>query len=145
MYKDHMGGEAVRLEFSAPSIHFPRVTLKRQLSAVGDESVPVEEKGPQADFWGLNGSASRLGKIVTITVVNPHLSEPRDTQIILRGGATATSASAQVLGGVDVHTHNTFAEPNNIVTRAADATASGSTVRSVFPPSSVVKLTIALA
>jgi alpha-N-arabinofuranosidase len=143
MYKDHMGGQGVRMEFAAPTIDYPRVTLKKQLSPVGDEAVPVEEKDPTAHLWGLNGSASRAGNTLTLTVVNPHLTEARETQIVLRG-ATASSATAQMLGGIDVHTHNTFAEPNNVQTKSAEVTISGGAARFTFPPSSVVKLTVQL-
>ncbi len=144
MYKDHMGGEGVRVEFAAPVITYPRVELKKALSPVGDESVSPEEKTPEAHLWGLNGSASRIGKTLTLTVVNPHLTEARETQIMLRG-ATASGASAVVLGGEDVHTHNTFAEPNNVQTKTASASVSGSTLSFTFPASSVVKLTVELS
>jgi alpha-N-arabinofuranosidase len=70
MYKDHMGGEAVRVEFAAPAISYARVASKKQLSSVGDEAVPVEEKTADVQLWGLNGSASRNGKTLTLTVVN---------------------------------------------------------------------------
>jgi alpha-N-arabinofuranosidase len=145
MYKDHMGGEAVRVEFAAPAISYARVASKKQLSSVGDEAVPVEEKTADVQLWGLNGSASRNGKTLTLTVVNPHLSEARETQINLRGSATPLSASAQVIGdGLDVHTHNTFSEPDNVQTKTAQVKVSGSTLRFTFPPSSVVKLTVQL-
>ena len=146
MYKDHMGGEGIRVEFAAPSIRYPRVELKKELSPVGDESVSPEEKTAEAHLWGLNGSASRMGKTLTLTVVNPHLTESRETQIMLRGGATASAATAMVLGGgEDVHTHNTFAEPNRVQTKTATAAVNGASVSFTFPPSSVVKLTIQLA
>ena len=146
MYKDHMGGQGVRVEFAAPAIHYPRVELKKTLSAVGDESVSAEEKSPTASLWGLNGSASLTGKTLTLTVVNPHLTDAQETQIMLRGGATAASATAMVLGGgEDVHVHNTFAEPENVKTRTVPATVSGSSVSFTFPASSVVKLTVQLS
>ncbi|HEY0786549.1 MAG TPA: alpha-L-arabinofuranosidase C-terminal domain-containing protein, partial [Acidobacteriaceae bacterium] len=113
-------------------------------SSVGDEAIPRDERTPDAHFWGLNGSASRKGQTLTLTLVNPHLSEPRETQILLRGGATASSATAQVLGGADVHIHNTFAEPDNVKTTTAEVRVSGSTLTFAFPPSSVVKLTVQL-
>jgi alpha-L-arabinofuranosidase len=93
---------------------------------------------------GLNGSASRNGNTLTLTVVNPHLTDSLDTQIVLRG-AKPTAAGAEVLGGIDVHTHNTFAEPNHVQTRAASASVNGPAVQFIFPPSSVVKLTVQLA
>lgn len=145
MYKDHMGGQGVRVEFAAPTIAYPRVDVKRQLSPVGDEAVARDEAGAEAHLWGLNGSASRQGQTLTLTVVNPHLTEARDTEIHLRGGATASSATAQVLGGgIDVHTHNTFAQPANVQTKSAEVKVSGSTLTFLFPPSSVVKLTVQL-
>jgi alpha-N-arabinofuranosidase len=139
-----LGGQGIRVEFSAPSIIYPRTEVKRTLSPNGDEVLSLDERTPTASLWGLNGSASLQGKTLTLTVVNPHLTDALDTQIVLRGGATATSATAQVLGGIDVHTHNTFAEPDNVQTRTVDAKASGQIVSFVFPPSSVVKLTVQL-
>lgn len=144
MYKDHMGGQAVRVEFAAPSIYYPRVQVKKQLSPVGDESTPLGGSGADVQLSGLNGSASRNGNTLTLTVVNPHLTDSLDTQIVLRG-AKPTAAGAEVLGGIDVHTHNTFAEPNHVQTRAASASVNGPTVQFIFPPSSVVKLTVQLA
>ena len=146
MYKDHMGGEGVRVAFVAPAITYSQAEVKRALSPVGDESVPAEAQTRDTQLWGLNGSASRMGKTLTLTVVNPHLTDARETQIMLRGGAVASVATAVVLGGgQDVHTHNTFAEPNNVQTKTSSATVSGSTVSFTFPPSSVVKLTIQMS
>ncbi len=146
MYKDHQGGESIRVEFAAPAIHYPRVELKKALSPVGDESISAEERTPTATLWGLNGSASLLGKTLTLTVVNPHLTESRETQIMLRGGARAASATAMVLGGGDdIHAHNTFAEPDNVKTKTAQAAVNGASVSFTFPASSVVKLTIQLS
>lgn len=145
MYKDHMGGQGLEVNFSASPIHYRRQVIKRQLSPVGDEAVAPESKMPEASLWGLNGSASLQGKTLTLTVVNPHLTDSLDTQVVLRGGATAVSATAEVLGGgMDVHTHNTFAEPNNVVTSKASVQTSGSVLHFVFPPSSVVKITAQL-
>lgn len=83
---------------------------------------------------------------MTLTAVNPHLTDALDTQILLRGGATAVSATAQVLGGgQDVHTHNTFSEPNNVQTKTAEVKVNGAALGFVFPPSSVVKISVQLA
>jgi alpha-N-arabinofuranosidase len=82
---------------------------------------------------------------LTLTVVNPHLTESHPAQIILRGGASATAAEAEVLGGEDVHAHNTFEQPNAVVTRKATATLSGKVVQCTLPPSSVTRFTITLA
>src|SRR5215813_9159199 len=67
MYAAHQGGESLRTEFSAPRVHYDR-------------------DGQAATFWGLNGSASIRGRNLFLTVVNPHVSEPREAEIVLRGG-----------------------------------------------------------
>ncbi len=139
MYKGHQGGQAVRLQFSAPEISFPRKAIKKQLSSTGDEAIVG---GPTSRLWGLNGSASVTGKVLTLTVVNPHLTEARPTQIMLRGDASAASAEAEVLGGEDVHNHNTFEQPDAVTTRKSPVTVSGKVVQFTLPPSSVTRLTI---
>lgn len=141
MYKGHQGGQAVRVQFSAPDIVFPRKAVEKRLSSTGDEATVG---GPDARLWGLNGSASVMGKTLTLTVVNPHLTESHPAQIILRGGATAAAAEAETLGGEDVHAHNTFEQPDAVVTKKATATISGKTVQFTLPPSSVTCFTITL-
>jgi alpha-N-arabinofuranosidase len=141
MYKGHQGGRAVRVQFSVPEISFPRQAIKKQLSATGDEAIVG---GSDARLWGLNGSASVTGKVLTLTVVNPNLTEAHPAQIRLRGDASAASAEAEVLGGGDVHEHNTFEEPNVVVTKKATATVAGKVVQIALPPSSVTRLSITL-
>jgi alpha-N-arabinofuranosidase len=142
LYKGHQGGQSVRVQFSVPEISFPRKAIRKALSSTGDEAIVG---GPQSGLWGLNGSASVTGRTLTLTVVNPHLTEPRASQIVLRGGAGAASAEAEILGGEDVHNHNTFDQPNAVTTKKASATVSGKTVQLTLPPSSVTRLTIGLA
>jgi alpha-N-arabinofuranosidase len=142
MYKGHQGGQALRTQFSVPEISFPRKAIKKQLSEVGDETYVG---GPNSRLWGMNGSASLTGKTLTLTVVNPHLTEARATQILLRGDATAGSAEAEVLGGGDLHAHNTFEQPNAVQTRKTTATVSGKTVQFTFPPSSVTRITVEMS
>jgi len=83
--------------------------------------------------------------VLTLTVVNPHLTEARPAQIMLRGGATAASAETEVLGGGDVHQHNTFEQPDAVATKRSTASVSGNAVQFTLPPSSVTRLTITLA
>jgi alpha-L-arabinofuranosidase len=82
---------------------------------------------------------------LTLTVVNPHLTEGRPTRIMLRGGANAASAETEVLGGGDVHEHNTFEQPDAVATRKETASVSGKVVQFTLPPSSVTRLTITLS
>jgi alpha-N-arabinofuranosidase len=142
MYKGHQGGQALRTQFSVPDISFPRKAIRKRLSDVGDEALVG---GPNSRLWGLNGSASRNGKTLTLTVVNPHLTEAQPTQILLRGDATAASAEAEVLGGGDPREHNTFDHPETVQTKKAPVTIAGKSLRFTFPPTSVTRLTATLA
>ncbi len=84
-------------------------------------------------------------KIANTGGIRTALIEAHPAQVVLRGGASATAAEAEVLGGEDVHAHNTFEQPNAVVTRKATATVSGKVVQCTLPPSSVTRFTITLA
>ncbi len=117
MFMPHMGGTAVRAVFSAPEVQYTRADKP-------------------AEFWGLRGSASVSGKQLTLTVTNPHLSEPRDTEIAVRG-ARASSAQAKVLTAPDVHAHNTFEKPRGVEPRSEQVTVNAGAISFRFPPASV--------
>jgi alpha-N-arabinofuranosidase len=120
MYAAHQGGTAVRAEFSAPEVRYDR-------------------DGKPASFWGLKGSASLKGKTLTLTAVNPDVSQPREAEIVLRG-AKAASAKAWVVTGSDIHAHNTLDQPDQVKTRAAEVGLHSSSLSFTFPPASVVKI-----
>jgi alpha-L-arabinofuranosidase len=124
MYAAHQGGQSLRTVFSGPSIHY-------------------ERDGKPASFGSLKGSASLHEKQLILTVVNTHVSEPREAEIAVRG-ASVQSASATVLTSSDIHAHNTFAEPDAIVPKDQPM-ANGPLSKFIFPPASVTKLVIALS
>jgi alpha-N-arabinofuranosidase len=125
MYAAHQGGTAVRAEFSAPEVRYDR-------------------DGKPATFWGLKGSASLKGKTLTLTAVNPDVSQPRETEIVLRG-AKAASAKAWVVAESEIHAHNTLAQPDQVKTRTAEVTLHSDSLSFTFPPASVVKIEVALS
>jgi alpha-N-arabinofuranosidase len=130
MYAAHQGALAVRAEFLAPPARYTR-------------------DGQPASFWGLKGSASVRNKELTLTVVNPDVARPRETEISLRGAA-ARSARVTTLTHATLNAHNTFAAPGVVRPATADlppaALASGgAVVRHTFPPASVTRLQIPLA
>ncbi|HEY2971243.1 MAG TPA: alpha-L-arabinofuranosidase C-terminal domain-containing protein [Pyrinomonadaceae bacterium] len=124
MFMPHMDGQAVRALFSAPEVRYTRVDKP-------------------AEFWGLRGSASVNGKELTLTVTNPHASETRETEIVVRG-ARVNSAQAVVLAVSDVHAHNTFENPKAVEPRREQVTVAAGTTSFRFPPASVTRLQIAL-
>ena len=125
IYAAHQGGQSIRTVISAPPIRYDR-------------------DGKTAAFWGLQGSASLRGKDLVLTVVNPHVSEPRETAIDLKGTRVA-SASATTLSSTDIHAHNTFREPAALVPQSKPLTLSSPAFTYVFPPASVTCLSLSLA
>lgn len=136
LYAAHQGAQAVRAEFSAPPISY-------QAPPVPSGRPGAVPSPATASFWGLNGSASRRGKALTLTVVNPHLAEARDTEIRLQG-ANAASATAQVLAAADVHAHNTFDQPNAVVPQPATPVLAGGRIHIALPPASITRLDVTL-
>ena len=94
---------------------------------------------------GLAGSASVNDRTLTLTVVNSHVSDPCDTTITVRGGRVS-AAQAVTLGAADIHAHNTFERPSDVVPGPASAlkAGSGGTPTQRFPPASVTRVTVTL-
>ena len=124
MYAAHQGRKALRTTFSAPAIAF----------AGG---------APDQRLWGLAGSASLADKTVTLTVVNPHASDPRDCTITVRG-ASIGGAQATVLSSTDLHAHNSFEQPRALVPRSAPVTVRSGSIRYEFAAASVTRLQLTI-
>lgn len=124
MYAAHQGAQAVRAEFVSPRASYTR-------------------NGKPADIWGLGGSASLVGKQLTLTVVNPDLREPREAEIVA-GGARITAANARTLSESDVHAHNTFDRPREVEPRDEQTRVTGGRLIHRFAPASVTRLQITL-
>lgn len=125
MYAGHSGGQSLRTLFSAPAVGYARADAPGSL-------------------WGLAGSASLKDKTLTLSVVNPHASQPREAELAVRGARVA-SASAVTLTADDIHAHNSFDEPHALEPRPAQvAEARGGIVTHRFPAASVSVLTLQL-
>ena len=124
MYAAHQGGEALRAEFSAPNMHYTR-------------------DGNPASFWGLNGSASRKGNVVTVTLVNTDLASPTQTQVSIRGLSIKT-AKGLVLAADDMHAHNTFENKNAVHLADLKVDFSSEMLNVKIPAASVTKLEVTL-
>jgi alpha-L-arabinofuranosidase len=125
MYAPHQSGESLRTAVSAPAVHYDR-------------------DGKPATFWGLQASASRKEKALQLTVVNPHVSEPRETALVLRG-ARVSSATATVLTSSDLHARNTFDQPNALEPQSLKLDLRPGALTVTFPPASVTHLALVLA
>jgi alpha-N-arabinofuranosidase len=124
LYTSHQGGQGLRTVFSAPNVHYDR-------------------DGNPASFWGLRGSASVRDKDLTITAVNPNVSESRLAEIALRG-ATVKEASMTFLSNSDMHAHNTFEKRDVVVPQTKALSLNSGSLVVEFPPASVAALNIKL-
>lgn len=144
MYLPHRGAQAVRAEFSAAAIRNP---LANSPIPVGGNSYTGSLEAVKL-LAGLSGSASISAtnpKLLTLTVVNPHIDRPVAAEIGV-AGASVASYKGTVLAEDDVHAHNDFAHPNAVRPSAATtASASGGRVVHTFPAASVTTLQITLA
>jgi alpha-L-arabinofuranosidase len=125
MYSAHQSGESVRTVCTGPRSSYTR-------------------NGKPATIRGLAGSASRKDRQLTLTVTNPDLNQPRETEIALRGAAIK-EVKVMVLSAGDMRAHNSFENPRNIEPREGKATVRGDgTVTCSFAPASVTRLQITL-
>lgn len=125
MYAAHQGAQSVRTVVSAPRVSWQA------------------KNGRPDGFWGLNGSASRRGREVTLTVTNSSLSETRETEVVVRG-ASVNAVRTTTLVAHSATDVNTFVRPDAIKPVTADVAArdAGGVYR--FPPASVTKLAMTL-
>ena len=125
LYAAHQGGQSLRTIFSVPDISYDR-------------------DGKKASFWGLKGAASLHDKQLVLTVVNPDVTSPRETEIAIRG-ASIQSGSAAFLATADIHAHNSFDQRNVVAPQTKTVDGKGRTLAYTFPPASVTKLTLILS
>ena len=145
MYLPHSGAQAVRAEFTAPSIRSPLANVS---TPAGGNSYRGSLDASKI-LAGLSGSASVAtsgnGKQITLTVVNPHLDQPLTTEVVVNGASIA-AATGTVLNETDVHAHNDFDHPNAVHPRPATVgLVAGGRLLHTFPAASVTTLQITLS
>ncbi len=121
MYAAHQNGKSLRTSFEA-------------------EKISVDQNN---SLFGLAGSASLKGNQLFLTVVNPHANTPIEATIYLYDGA-AKDVSVSILWHEDIHAHNTFELPNNVVPISKQAPVNGSVFKYNFPAASVTAMSITL-
>lgn len=125
MYAAHQGAQSVRTLVSGPQASW------------------LAKDGKRGAFWGLNGSASRRGRELTLTVTNASLTEARETEVVVRGG-TVGAIRMTTLTASSVHDVNSFDQPDAVMPITADIAARELNGVYRFPPASVTKLAITL-
>ena len=148
MYAAHHNGQAVRTIFSAPTLEYKRAPANVATGALAQMSpqqrAQLAAQPATGTLWGLQGSASLNGKQLTLTVVNPHASEPRETEIMVRGGSVQ-SGQVTTLSSNNIQAHNSFENPNALTPANAVIQVRNGAVVHRFPAASVTRLQFALA
>lgn len=124
LYSAHADGFQIPARFACPDIEF------------------CGEAGA-GRLWGLNGSASRKGDTVTLTVVNPSLTAARTAQVRLHG-ATAASGSHRLIAHHDIAAQNSFGDPHVFKVTEQALDANGERFTCELPPGSVNRITLEL-
>jgi alpha-N-arabinofuranosidase len=114
----------LQTEFSGPDIHYLR-------------------DGKPATFWGLNGSASRKGKVVTLTVVNPEPHAAKEVEVVTHG-ASILQASGDTLAADNIHAHNSFEHPDVVTPRRLHVAVHGGAVTTSLPAGSVSRVQLSM-
>ncbi len=99
MYAPHQGGQSLPIQVKSDSILYSPPTGTSQAGAVPHVS----------------GSCSRKGSEVTLTLVNAHASENAEVTIKWRGKEALEPRTWQTLVAADIHAHNTFEKPGEVV------------------------------
>jgi alpha-N-arabinofuranosidase len=108
-------------------------------------NVPTLADAKQANpaLQQLHGSASVSGRTVTLTLVNPDVSEACEPTIVIRGGQV-NSATVSTLTHPDIHAQNTFASPDTVSPASSQISVQGSRFTCRLSPASVTRLTLVL-
>ena len=125
MYAPHQGGMAVRSLVETETVTYKRGDL--------EETLPV-----------VAGSVSLRDKTLFLTLTNSHADQANKIRIDLLGGAKAVDSSGRILSG-EIHTHNTFDQPETIQPCPFVLKASGSSFELEIPPAAVVAAAITLS
>jgi alpha-N-arabinofuranosidase len=121
MYASHHGARALRTVFDVPG-------------AGTEQGSPLP---------ALTGSASLKEKTLVLTIVNTHAKAAHQAEILV-ADAELRSGRGRVLGGGDIHAHNTFEHPQEVQPSDVILEIKGKTVVHVFPPASVTRLELEL-
>ncbi|MDQ4077482.1 MAG: alpha-L-arabinofuranosidase, partial [Chloroflexota bacterium] len=126
LYQTHQDAQAVRTIFGAPEIAYT-------------------SDGAEQRLFGLAGSASLQDRILTLTVVNPHIGEPVEAAVRLYGDAMVVEGRETVLTHPDIHALNTFEAPNTVrLSETRSLPVSGKSFTHIFAPQSITRVELML-
>jgi alpha-N-arabinofuranosidase len=120
MYQVHQDATAVELDIHSPEAEYATAEGKHTLTL-------------------LHGSASLKGRRLYVSITNVSVANSVAATIDF-GGSTISGGTQTLLTHRDIHAHNTFEHPKEVVSSSSPFKVSGSGFKHVFPPASVTVL-----
>src|SRR5207249_148150 len=96
----------------------------------------------------VSGSASVIGDVLTLTLVNTSATEAAEAALRLHGGARLESIDGAHLSypSGDIHAHNTFDTPNAVIVQEGVEDVADKAVSTIrLPAASITRLTLGIA
>jgi len=125
MYSDHYNGQSLRTLFTSPAIDIMR-------------------GGKQSKLWSLAGSASLHEKQLILSVVNPSVTQSRETEIVVHS-ARINSGKTRILTSSDIKAHNSFDNPDRVRVEEENLKIQNGKLIHTFPPASITCMTLDLS
>jgi alpha-N-arabinofuranosidase len=125
MYAPHQGGVSLRCRVETPGVDI------KNGEKIG--TLPV-----------IAGSASLKGKTLFISLTNAGSDQGENVRVSLLGGGRIENASAEILTG-EIHSHNTFDQPEALVPQPFNLAATGSSFTVDQPAASVLTIKLEIA
>jgi alpha-N-arabinofuranosidase len=139
MYAPHQGATALRPRIETPDIHFKKSNiLQTSWQSALQKGETIESSIPL-----VAGSTSLKGQELFLTITNSHVHEAAEVAVALLGGARISQAKGQVLNG-EIHAHNTFADPGQVMPQAFDVACQPEQLNFALPPASVAAIQVHL-
>jgi len=136
MYKAHMGNTALAVDVDSPTIMELRPPTQRRARA-------QRVKKPMQAL-DISASLRRGENQLVLTLVNQHLTEEVETDIVLEGNLTVEKGEVTVLTAENVRAHNDFNVFNRVKPKHEGIEVSGKTFTYTAPAHSVNTLVIRL-
>jgi alpha-N-arabinofuranosidase len=139
MYAPHQGAASLRVQVETPEIHYEKRNI---LHNTWQNALPKGEK-MEGSLPTVAGSASLKGRTLFVTLTNSHASQAAEVALDLIGGAEIGAAEGRLLSG-EIHAHNTFSAPAQVIPQEFVVESKGRQFRLTLPPASVAAVSVQL-
>jgi len=109
MYSPHQGAQALKMQVETKAVPYA--------PTLGTTALPPVPH--------VAGSCSRKGATITLSLVNTHATDATEVELIWHGEGNLTPTTWRVLATPDIHSCNTFEQPENAIPQDQDVGSIG--------------------